>query len=214
MKNLGFGYNHYTGALRPLFSPRGGMRVSQSPPVVEHWRDSNDYRRQYFEKNRGFMGMLYICSQCMRPMFRNSQRLQVDHIIAPSRFSNKKMVGGRFSGKQQGIKDTSIGARFLNNSFNCVAICDTCNRNKSNKLGLYAVRGIAAKLMEVTVKVASFAVVLGVSASLLVAGTGFRLMGNLLRSSIGRRGYGRRRTSRRPFRKLKTEGAILWVIHL
>jgi len=196
MKNLGFVYNHYTGASRPSFSSRGCVRTSQKPPVVEHWRDSNDYRRQYFEKNRGFMGMLYLCSQCMRPMFRTSRRLQVDHIIAPSRFSNKKKVGGKFFGKQQGVKDTSIGARFLNNSFNCVAICDTCNRHKSNKLGFYVVRGITAKAMELTVKAASFVVVLGVAASLLVASTGFKLMGNLLRSSARTMSYGRRRTFR------------------
>lgn len=112
------------------------------------WRDSNDYRKQYFEKNNGIAGKLFICSQCFKPMFDKSG-IQVDHILPPSRV---------VFGNGQGRINTSL-ARLLNNSFNCAAICPKCNRQKSNKLGFVVVRGYFMKSLEVSANIAAYAIV-------------------------------------------------------
>lgn len=122
-------------------NPERGVRKSHTSPSTGGWRDSNDYRSKYFEKNHGIGGYGYVCSQCWKPMFRK-ENIQVDHIIPPSRFARKKQKGGQW------VKD-SIMARFLNNSFNCAAICPDCNRRKSNKLNGQILHGYAMKAVEV-----------------------------------------------------------------
>ena len=122
--------------------PQQGVRHGrhQSSQVQKHWRDSYDYRREYFRKNKGLCG-LYFCSQCMKAMFRNDPNLEVDHIYPPSRMSKIN---------RQGTKNTSLLARGLNSTWNCVPICSDCNRNKSDKIGLVTAKGIVAKLISTT----------------------------------------------------------------
>lgn len=128
------------------------VRKSHTPPVEGSWRDSNNYREQYFERNRGIGGYGYICSQCWKPMFKK-ENIQVDHIIPPSRFAIKKRKKGKW------VK-TSIMARFLNNTFNCAAICPDCNRRKSNKLDTRIIQGYAMKSLEVVYGVSQFVLAL------------------------------------------------------
>lgn len=106
------------------------------------WRDSNDYRRDYFDQHNGICGYLYVCSQCFRPMFKKAS-MQVDHIVPPSRFAVSKVKGGKH------IK-TSMMARFLNHSFNCVAICPHCNQSKGNKIDYRVAMGAAMKIVELS----------------------------------------------------------------
>ncbi|MFF2798087.1 HNH endonuclease [Lysinibacillus xylanilyticus] len=120
---------------------RGSVKKHHAPPSQGGWRDSNDYRTQYFERNHGIGGYGYICSQCWKPMFRK-ENIQVDHIIPPSRFATKKLKKGKW------VK-TSMMARFLNHSFNCAAICPDCNRRKSNKMDGQILHGYAMKSVEV-----------------------------------------------------------------
>lgn len=134
-----FKYGHTTEPIRRRESGVAGK--SRSPVSTKGWRDTNDYRKQYFERNHGIGGYGYICSQCWKPMFKK-ENIQVDHIIPPSRFAvNKKKKG-------QWVK-TSIMARFLNHSFNCAAICPDCNRKKSNKIDGRVIHGYAMKSVEV-----------------------------------------------------------------
>ena len=125
-------------------TPRGQQtskqKAHQPPKVQNHWRDSTDYRREYFRKNKGLCG-LYFCSQCMRAMFRNDPNLEVDHIFPPSRMAKKNKAG---------TKNTSILSVNLNSTWNCVPICSDCNKKKSDKVGLVTVKGIAAKLITTT----------------------------------------------------------------
>ena len=119
----------------------GRVSKSNSSASSKGWRDSNNYRAEYFERNHGIGGYGYICSQCWKPMFKK-ENIQVDHIIPPSRFAIKKRKKGEW------VK-TSIMARFLNRSFNCAAICPDCNRRKSNKIDGKIIHGYAMKSVEV-----------------------------------------------------------------
>lgn len=35
---------------------------------VRYWRESNDYRSEYFKKNPGLLGCIWFCSQCGVPL--------------------------------------------------------------------------------------------------------------------------------------------------
>ena len=139
----------YGSSSKPINKEEGrGVRKSNSSPSVKGWRDSNDYRAQYFERNHGIGGYGYICSQCWKPMFKK-ENIQVDHIIPPSRFAVEKKKKGQW------VK-TSAMARFLNRSFNCAAICPDCNRKKSNKIDSKIIHGYAMKSVEVAYGLTQF----------------------------------------------------------
>lgn len=110
---------------------------------VRYWRESNDYRSEYFKKNPGLLGCIWFCSQCGVPL-KGKENVQVDHIIPPSLFAKKKYKGTRL------VSNTSLLSIALNSSFNTVAICHNCNLKKSNKVGMCTVKGTAAKGIEVT----------------------------------------------------------------
>ena len=120
------------------FQPRNMTSRSRhvAPRNVMHWRDSNDYRNEYFRKNKGVCG-LYFCSLCFRAMTRNDHRLEVDHIYPPSRLSRRNSTGTR---------NTSFFARRFNSTWNCTTICRDCNRKKGNNVGFVTFRGVAFKV--------------------------------------------------------------------
>jgi 5-methylcytosine-specific restriction endonuclease McrA len=143
-----------------------------SPLKVKSWRASNDYREEYLRKNRGILGMLYICSQCFRPIV-DIAKLEVDHIIPPSVLSHKKRKAGKL------ISNTSFLSRQLNHSFNCVAICSRCNKEKSNQLGGYLVKAIAAKVIEIGFGMAQKLAVGALFAALMIASFLFKGIGKV-----------------------------------
>lgn len=110
---------------------------------VRYWRDSNDYRSEYFKKNPGLFGCIWFCSQCGVPL-KGKEMVQVDHIIPPSIFAKKKYKDTKL------VSNTSLLSIALNSSFNTVAICHKCNLKKSNKVGMCTVKGTAAKGVEIT----------------------------------------------------------------
>lgn len=140
----------------------------RASPNEQNWRNSNDYRKEYFDKNRGIGGVLYICSQCFTPML-NRSKIQADHIIPPSRFVNRVET-------RNGTKNTNMLSRMLNHSFNIVAICSKCNLKKSNKMGLVTLKGITAKLIEVTAHIVQYGLVLSLALALLIAPLPFKLL--------------------------------------
>ena len=85
-------------------------------------REAFNYRKAYFEKNPGLFGCIWFCSQCGIPMF-GKDNVQVDHIIP-------------------------LEGLGINRTINTVAICPRCNREKSDKCGKYAVKGVIAKFFE------------------------------------------------------------------
>lgn len=112
-------------------------------PVI--WRDSNDYRGKYFKRNPGLFGFLYFCSQCGRPLFGKDE-VEVDHVYAPSRQATKV-----YDKDDNLVSNTGFFAEALNTTSNCVAICRSCNAKKKDKAGIYLVKGLIAKGVEVTV---------------------------------------------------------------
>ena len=85
-------------------------------------REAFNYRAAYFKKNPGLCGCIWFCSQCNKPLIGRSN-VQVDHIIPLAGYG-------------------------INRTINTVAICADCNRKKSDKGGIYIVKGTFAKIRE------------------------------------------------------------------
>lgn len=88
-------------------------------------RQKYDYRYHYFRKNPGLFGVIWFCSQCHKILI-GKKNVQVDHIWA-------------------------LGAGGINRTINTVAICEKCNRRKSDKTGLWLVNGIIGKAIELII---------------------------------------------------------------
>lgn len=86
-------------------------------------RESYDYRSRYLEHNHGLFGGIYLCSQCFRIMSR--EEMQVDHIVPIAKWFAPNRV------------------------FNCVSICPTCNKKKSDKISKSLIfKGLLMKMFE------------------------------------------------------------------
>lgn len=95
-------------------------------------RDSYDYRYHYLKHNKGIFGNFYVCSQCYKILEKDS--MEVDHIVPNSKWYAPNRV------------------------FNCTSICPKCNKEKSNKMGKYLVKGIVFKLIEEIILLMSFVI--------------------------------------------------------
>lgn len=113
---------------------------------VNYWRESNNYRSEYFQKNPGLLGCIWFCSQCGKPLMGKDQ-VQVDHVVPPSAFAHKKYRNSKL------ISNTSILSVALNSSFNTVSICPKCNLKKSDNIGFCTAKGTFAKVGEVILSI-------------------------------------------------------------
>ena len=86
-------------------------------------RKAYNYRTEYFKRNPGLFGCVWFCSQCGIPLI-GRDNVQVDHIVP-------------------------LAGMGINRTINTVAICPSCNREKSAKGGKYIVKGGIAKIFEV-----------------------------------------------------------------
>lgn len=91
---------------------------------LKEYRQSYNYRQEYFKRNPGLFGCVWFCSQCFRPLI-GKKNVVIDHIIPLSQ-------GGR------------------NHVSNCTAICQKCNRAKSDKIDGRIIRGGIFKMFEST----------------------------------------------------------------
>ncbi len=98
------------------------MAKVRSGEQLKAYRLSYDYRREYFKRNPGIFGCIWFCSQCYRPLFGKKQ-VYIDHIVPLSK-------GG------------------VNRVSNCTAICQRCNRDKSDKVDGRVLKGAAFKFLE------------------------------------------------------------------
>lgn len=101
------------------------MGKVRSGEELKEYRQSYNYRAEYFKRNPGFFGCIWFCSQCYRPLFGKGQ-VVIDHIVPLAK-------GGR------------------NHVSNCTAICQKCNREKSDKVDGRVLKGKAFKAVESTV---------------------------------------------------------------
>lgn len=105
-------------------------------------RAAFNYRDGYFKKNPGLFGCIWFCSQCGIPLLGKSA-VQVDHILP--------LAG--------------IG---INRTINTVAACPRCNNLKSDKAGIYSVKGGIAKIFEVIMFTAQKVFILAFVAALRI----------------------------------------------
>lgn len=89
----------------------------QSNRMIE--RKTGKVRERYMKAHKGVKGR-YICAYCFKPVKAN--KMNVDHIYPFDR-------GGS------------------NKCWNLVAACERCNKKKSDKAGLWVVRGYFGKLI-------------------------------------------------------------------
>lgn len=94
----------------------------RSGEKLREYRESYNYRREYFKRNPGMFGCIWFCSQCYRPLV-GRKSVVVDHIVPLSK-------GG------------------INHVSNCTAICQKCNRNKSDKIDGRILKGSIFKFFE------------------------------------------------------------------
>lgn len=149
------------------------MAKVRSGEKLREYRESYNYRAEYFKRNPGLFGCIWFCSQCYRPLFGRKQ-VVIDHIVPLSK-------GGR------------------NHVSNCTAICQKCNRDKSDKIDGRVVKGKAFKIIESslfrTQRGAGSVLALGAGLTMGAAnmtaragrgilGTGFRAVGSVLKGTL------------------------------
>lgn len=105
------------------------MPKVRSGEKLKEYRQSYDYRREYFKRNPGIFGHIWFCSQCYKPLI-GKKNVYIDHIVPLSK-------GG------------------VNRVSNCTAICGKCNRAKSDKVDGRIIKGAAFKMVESSMSGAS-----------------------------------------------------------
>lgn len=93
-----------------------------------------DYRKTFFSKSRPFIGGLYFCIYCGKLI--SKKRVEVDHIIPVHKAQEKRLF--------QKIIDMKKWSD-INDCRNLGASCRRCNRKKSDKTGLWTIRGFIGK---------------------------------------------------------------------
>lgn len=126
-------------------------------------REAYNYRAAYFDRNPGLFGCIWFCSQCGMPMF-GRDNVQVDHIIP-------------------------LAGMGINRTINTVAICPKCNREKSDKVGKYAVKGVFAKICEVVLFTAQKIILLTIVAILKILHTILKAVWDLLKMVFSLLGF-------------------------
>lgn len=101
------------------------MPKVRSGERLREYRQSYNYRAEYFKRNPGLFGCVWFCSQCYKPLI-GKKNVIIDHIIPLSK-------GGR------------------NHVSNCTAICAKCNRAKSDIVDGRVAKGAIFKLLESSV---------------------------------------------------------------
>ena len=98
------------------------MAKVRSGEKLRAYRESYNYRAEYFKRNPGLFGCVWFCSQCYKPLI-GKENVVIDHIIPLSQ-------GG------------------ANRVSNCTAICRKCNLQKSDKIDGRIIKGAAFKFFE------------------------------------------------------------------
>ncbi len=111
------------------FCNKRKLRIDQED---SRYTRSSNYRDEFFKANKGYKhnGKKYHCAYCGKILTK--KQLQVDHVIAVD--AVKKHLIPRLIIKLSGIKN-------VNDPKNLVASCPSCNNRKSNKQGLWVLRG-------------------------------------------------------------------------
>ena len=102
---------------------------------LNNYERSTDYRRQFLKHNKGiFGGGNFFCSYCGRLL--TPKRMTVDHLIPINKVKRRGLA--RFFMKIRGIKN-------INDVNNLIPSCSHCNSRKSDKIGLWIIKGDIGK---------------------------------------------------------------------
>ena len=102
---------------------------------MSNYERSTDYRRQFLKHNKGiFGGGNFFCSYCGRLL--TPKKMTVDHLIPINKVKRRGLA--RFFMKIRGIKN-------INDVNNLIPSCSHCNSRKSDKMGLWIIRGDIGK---------------------------------------------------------------------
>lgn len=92
------------------------------------------YRRDFFKRYKPVHGKYYLCAYCGKKLTR--QKSTVDHIIPVAKAAQSLKLQKMLF--RMGIAD-------INDPRNLVASCARCNKKKSDKMGLWIIRGFIGK---------------------------------------------------------------------
>lgn len=102
---------------------------------LNKYQRSTDYRRQFLRHNKGiFGGGNFFCSYCGKLL--TPQRMTVDHLIPVNKVKRKGFA--RLIMKIRGINN-------INDVNNLIPSCSNCNSRKSDKMGLWIIKGDIGK---------------------------------------------------------------------
>lgn len=104
--------------------------------VYSEYTRNNDYRKKFFEKNRGFLGGYYLCSYCGIPL--RKENATVDHIFPIDKVSKSKFY-------QIVLKLFHINN--VNDTENLAPACRHCNSKKGTKMGLWILLGFLGRYL-------------------------------------------------------------------
>jgi 5-methylcytosine-specific restriction endonuclease McrA len=96
----------------------------------KRYERASNYRKIYFENNKG----PYRCSYCGKHL--RADKLEVDHLIPVAKAKSE-------SGVRMLLQ--ICGVRNVNDAKNLVSACHKCNNKKSDKMGLWVVRGVIGR---------------------------------------------------------------------
>lgn len=102
--------------------------------IYPEYARNYDYRKVFFERNKGFLNQFYICAYCGR-IFRK-ENITVDHIFPIDKISKSKFY-------QNLLKWLNISN--VNDYNNLAPACKHCNSKKGRKVGLWVLRGFLGR---------------------------------------------------------------------
>lgn len=98
--------------------------------MANNYQRGKSYRSDFFKCHPGIFHKYYVCSYCGRPLTKKT--VTVDHLIPVHKV--KRIGFGRFLLWINGIYN-------VNDTRNLVAACRKCNSRKSDKMGLWVIKG-------------------------------------------------------------------------
>lgn len=93
----------------------------------KNYQRGSNYRNTFFSKNKAFR---YRCAYCGKRL--KQEDVEVDHLIPVSAAQNSLFIR---------ILLNICGITNINEEKNLVSACRKCNRKKSDKIGLWVIRG-------------------------------------------------------------------------
>lgn len=104
---------------------------------------SNNYRKRYFDKHKGILG-LYTCAYCGKIIAKHN--VQVDHIF-PIGIVRRSAFAKGFIAFNNTIFNPLHPSEGVNGVWNTCSACSACNSAKSDSGGLWIWRGYIGRIV-------------------------------------------------------------------